>query len=34
MKDVKILAVLKAPQNVTSSAWIMTQPHLDIWFQG
>lgn len=30
MKDVKILAVLKAPQNVTSSAWIMTQPHLDI----
>lgn len=30
MKDVKLLA----PKNVTSSVWIMTQPHLDIWLQG
>lgn len=30
MKDVKLLAELNPPKNVTSSVWIMTQPHLDI----
>lgn len=34
MKDVKLLQCWNPPKNVTSSMWIMRQPHLDIWLQG